>query len=366
MTITDLNNETTFSDALFRLKLVPPTGLKFDKLTVKFEEPGFDVFCCDIACKSYVGKLSTEDISTDVETQKLAPLFRSWISDNQTVELQGTSSEQYFYVRSAYTSKLSAATTALLVQRLLEADANAASSVDNLDGEKLIRTEAEVRAFYQICGHTLPPNLRRWMRDELNYIQTASSVIQKQQAICITSKVASIDWRTKILKVPSPAEVQAILDEELFGMEDVKMQILELVAYIRHSGGKIPPKGLILVGVPGAGKTHILRLLARILGMPFAELDFSTTEADSIKGSVRIYENARESSLFRAYYSARSSTVMLYIEEIDKAILTAREGNPTEVLLSIFSHDGLFDNMLETKIPCTNVLSVCTANDEAF
>lgn len=42
---TNVDNKISCSNALFRLKLVPPTGLKFDKLAVKFEEPGFDVFC---------------------------------------------------------------------------------------------------------------------------------------------------------------------------------------------------------------------------------------------------------------------------------------------------------------------------------
>ena len=360
-----VNNIIPEKDALFKLKIIPPIGAKLTKLEVKFEEPeGLDLFCCKIAVKSYTGYLSTEDISKDEAVKKLAPLFRYWIAEGQTVTLEGSGARDQFFVNSAACSQIGSTATALMVQRLLGADAADARAVDALDGEKLIRTEDEMKTFFQICRHTLPKNLQQWMRNEIGELESTASVTQKRQAISLMSKVASIDWSPKKLNLPPTAEVRKILDAELYGMEEAKQRVLELVAFIRRSEGVIPPQGLLLVGCPGVGKTHLLKVLATVLGLPFTELNFSTTEPESIKGSSRVYENARESALFRAFYAARSATVVLYVEEVDKAIQTSiHNNNPTETLLAILSHDGFFENMLEPTIPCAGVLSVCTAND---
>jgi len=127
------------------------------------------------------------------------------------------------------------------------------------------------------------------------------------------------------VKVPSPAEIKAFLDQYVIGQERAK-RILAVAVHNHYkrisSGGTIggvelQKSNVMLIGPSGCGKTLLAESLARLLDVPFAIVDATTlTEAGYVGDDV---ENILLKLLQAAEFdSARAETGIVYIDEIDK------------------------------------------------
>ena len=336
-------------DALFALEVIPPTGYSLPgKIEVSFEAK-FGLYCCPLKEKVYTGYLRTAEVKKDATVQKLTPMFNYWVNVQKTT-LTGVYDQNYFYVTSAATLNIKKEQTEMFIRRLLASDAPAAS--DTGKPAMLCRPLTgleELLTFYHILGHTLPGELYDWFGSELENYKQTNSYTQKNQAIHAISMVAAIDWSSHAIKTPSIETVRAELDAELYGMEAVKEQLCEIVAMVNRSK-KIPKWGILLVGPPGIGKTCIARLFARVFGLPFASVDFSSLRDDEgLTGSFRLYENSRPGYIFNSLFNVRSATALLLCNEIDKAQSARKSGSrdPTTVLLSLLDRTGFWENFLD-------------------
>lgn len=363
----NLNEKTNMSmgpDVLFALEVIPPTGVELpEKVEVHFEKR-FGRYFCELKALTYIGHLRTAEVLKDETAKKLAPLFDYWLEE-RAVTLTGKYTQNSFMVQNAFSTNLNDAKTEMFIRRLLEHDVPNVRSGTVRSPCRPLKDRDELKAFYRVLGHTLPPELYEWFGNELDTMYNSRSSTLRDQSIQAASMVAAINWGTSELNTPSIETVRRKLDAELYGMEAIKEQLCEIVAMVNRSKA-IPKWGILLAGPPGIGKTCIAHVFADAFGLPFASIDFSSLRDDEgLTGSFRIYENSRAGYLFSSLFIARSASVLLLCNEIDK-VRSARKsgaGDPTDVLLSLLDRNGYWENFLETTVPTEGIFTIATAND---
>lgn len=179
-----------------------------------------------------------------------------------------------------------------------------------------------------------------------------------------------IDWLTTVpWGITAPClhtlkEASAILEEDHYGLEDVKERLLECVGIqklTRSSKGSI----LCLVGPPGVGKTSIGRSIARALGRPFYRFSLGGMRDEAeIKGHRRTYIGAMPGKLIQALKACKVMNPVIMLDEIDK-IGSSYRGDPASALLEVLDpeqNSAFLDYYLDLPCDLSEVFFICTAN----
>ncbi|RRF97110.1 MAG: AAA family ATPase [Lachnospiraceae bacterium] len=222
----------------------------------------------------------------------------------------------------------------------------------------------ELRDYVWCMEDTLPDNIRDWAYSTLRLLDDDTiGADEKRHAQHALSLMMSVQWKTSFFEPIDPHEARQILDDELYGLEEVKQRVIETIIQINRTH-TLPFYGLLLVGPAGTGKSQIAYAVAKILKMPWAVLDMSTVrDPSALTGSSRIYVNARTGRIMDAFVKAGSSNVVFVINELDKADSNTSNGNSADSLLTLFDNLGFTDNYMECAIPTNGVYPIATAND---
>lgn len=168
--------------------------------------------------------------------------------------------------------------------------------------------------------------------------------------------------------------------KDVAGIDAYKNEVLEIVDFLKHSEkynkyGAIIPKGVLLCGEPGTGKTLIARAMAGEANVPF----FPVSGSDFVEIFVGVGA-ARVRDLFKA--AAKHPAAIIFIDEIDtlgrkrsemthnsellntlNALLVAMDGfsknnivvigatNRPEVLDEALLRPGRFDRIVSIPLP---------------
>lgn len=212
----------------------------------------------------------------------------------------------------------------------------------------------------------LPSNLKI-INDEVNKLST----LERQSAEYNVIR-AYLDWLTQIpwgkysVDELNIAKASKILNEDHYGLDDIKKRILEFIAVSKVKGsasGKI----ICFIGPPGVGKTSIAKSIAASLGRQFYRFSVGgLTDIAEIKGHRRTYIGAMPGKPIQCLKNVGYANPLILIDEVDK-IGRDHHGDPASALLELLDpnqNTAFVDHYLDIPVDFSHVLFVCTANDE--
>ncbi|KAJ9538102.1 hypothetical protein OSB04_030835 [Centaurea solstitialis] len=211
----------------------------------------------------------------------------------------------------------------------------------------------------------IPPHVLQVIEEELKKLQLLEA---SSSEFNVTRNY--LDWLTALPWGNYSDEnfdvlrAQEILDEDHYGLADVKERILEFIAVGKLRGtsqGKI----ICLSGPPGVGKTSIGRSIARALNRNFYRFSVGgLSDVAEIKGHRRTYIGAMPGKMVQCLKSVGTANPLVLIDEIDK-LGRGHAGDPASAMLELLDPEqnaNFLDHYLDVPIDLSKVLFVCTAN----
>jgi len=225
----------------------------------------------------------------------------------------------------------------------------------------------------------LPEAARKEVDRELARLERAGRESMEAQVIrTYLETIAELPWNKRSEESLDLKRAAEILEEDHYGLQDVKDQVLEFLAVrqLRQQQPKEEAPGnaddratraptLLFVGPPGVGKTSIAKSIARAMGRPYVRISLggARDEAD-IRGHRRTYVGAMPGRIIQGMKQAGAKNPIFLLDEVDKLGISF-QGDPAAALLEVLDpaqNDTFTDHYLGVPFDLSEVLFIATAN----
>src|SRR5436189_5232080 len=225
----------------------------------------------------------------------------------------------------------------------------------------------------------LPEAARKEVDRELARLERAGRESMEAQVIrTYLETIAELPWSKRAEESLDLKRAEQILEEDHYGLQDVKDQVLEFLAVrqLRQRQPKEEAPGneddraaraptLLFVGPPGVGKTAIAESIARAMGRPYVRISLggARDEAD-IRGHRRTYVGAMPGRIIQGMKQAGAKYPSFLLDEVDKLGISF-QGDPAAALLEVLDpaqNDSFTDHYLGVPFDLSEVLFIATAN----
>ena len=211
----------------------------------------------------------------------------------------------------------------------------------------------------------LPDEVRKEADRELRRLERIPAAAPDFQVIrAWLDLVLELPWRKSSDETIDLVKSREVLDEDHYGLDEVKERILEHLAVLKLNPGAKAPI-LCFVGAPGVGKTSLGQSIARALGRRFERLSLGGMHDEAeLRGHRRTYIGAMPGRLIQAIRRAGVLNPVILLDEVDKTG-SSYHGDPAAALLEVLdpAQNSTFrDNYLDLPFDLSHVMFLTTAN----
>ncbi|WP_373081863.1 endopeptidase La [Zhongshania sp.] len=176
--------------------------------------------------------------------------------------------------------------------------------------------------------------------------------------------LVSIPWQKRSRVKHDLARAEEILNEDHYGLEEVKDRILEYLA-VQKRVKKVKGPVLCLVGPPGVGKTSLGESIARATNRKFVRMALGGVRDEAeIRGHRRTYIGSMPGKVIQKMSKASVRNPLFLLDEIDKMGMDHR-GDPASALLEVLDPEqnhAFNDHYLEVDYDLSDIMFICTSN----
>ncbi len=210
-----------------------------------------------------------------------------------------------------------------------------------------------------------PKEVKEKLEYEVNRLKNMNSYSSEGNTIKgYLDWVLNIPWSKQTKESIDVVKARKILDDEHYGLDEVKDRIIEYLAVKKFSKTQKGPI-LCLVGPPGVGKTSIAKSIANATNRKYTRMSLGGMRDEAeIRGHRKTYVGAIPGRIAYALKEAKTMNPLLLLDEIDK-INSDYKGDPSDALLEVLDSEQnktFRDNYLELPMDLSKVMFIATAN----
>ncbi len=202
-------------------------------------------------------------------------------------------------------------------------------------------------------------------RTELNKLKMMSPMSAEASVVrAYIDWMVNVPWKKRSKVRNDLGRAEGILEEDHYGLDEVKERILEYLA-VQQRVKKIKGPVLCLVGPPGVGKTSLGESIARATNRKFVRMALGGVRDEAeIRGHRRTYIGSLPGKLIQKMSKAGVKNPLFLLDEVDKMGMDHR-GDPASALLEVLDpeqNNTFNDHYLEVDYDLSDVMFVCTSN----